>query len=238
MSDAKTQSLKVFFGPQQAPLSTWWWLVLPVVIFIVQLVLEVTLSKEAINNMVSENGFHEIFQAIVSFLAAFTAGLLLLRRDVRKDKMLFVWIGIAFLGSVYITGEEISWGQWFFNWATPEGWAQYNDQGETNLHNTSSWLDQKPRLLLEIGVIVGGILIPLSRYFKLNILPARFDIFYPLNCMLPIAFIGEAGKILDVVSEAMDHKVFVRYSEIHELYLFGFVLLYLIVLKRRLTSGF
>src|SRR3546814_4167282 len=54
-----------------------------------------------------------------------------------------------------MAGEEASWGQHYAGWLTPDNWQALNDQGETNLHNTSSWLDQKPRTLLEIGVIVG-----------------------------------------------------------------------------------
>ncbi len=43
---------------------------------------------------------------------------------------------IGALGSLYIAGEEMSWGQHFFHWNTPEYWAEVNRQQETNLHNT------------------------------------------------------------------------------------------------------
>lgn len=58
------------------------------------------------------------------------------------------------LGAFYFAGEEVSWGQHLFGWETPEGFVAINDQQETNLHNTSSWLDQKPRLLLECWVLL------------------------------------------------------------------------------------
>lgn len=58
------------------------------------------------------------------------------------------------LGAIYFAGEEISWGQHLFGWETPDSFVAINDQQETNLHNTSSWLDQKPRLLLEIWVLL------------------------------------------------------------------------------------
>lgn len=67
------------------------------------------------------------------------------------------WIAMVTLGAFYMAGEEISWGQWLFYWDTPEQWAHINDQNETNLHNTSAWLDQKPRLLLELWALVGAI---------------------------------------------------------------------------------
>ena len=68
-----------------------------------------------------------------------------------------LWIAMVTLGAFYMAGEEVSWGQWLFHWSTPETFARINDQNETNLHNTSAWLDQKPRLLLELWALVGAI---------------------------------------------------------------------------------
>jgi len=34
-----------------------------------------------------------------------------------------------------IAGEEVSWGQWIFHWASPTYFADSNLQGETNAHN-------------------------------------------------------------------------------------------------------
>lgn len=68
-----------------------------------------------------------------------------------------LWIAMVTLGAAYMAGEEISWGQWLFHWDTPETFAAINDQNETNLHNTSAWLDQKPRLLLELWALIGAI---------------------------------------------------------------------------------
>lgn len=65
------------------------------------------------------------------------------------------WMLLLVAGCVYFAGEEISWGQHWLGWDTPPQWQAINDQGETNLHNTSSWLDQKPRQLLELWILVG-----------------------------------------------------------------------------------
>jgi len=59
-------------------------------------------------------------------------------------------------------GEEISWGQHLFQWSTPEAWLEYNDQGETNLHNTSGLFDQVPRTIVTLSIIVGGLFVFLS----------------------------------------------------------------------------
>ena len=78
----------------------------------------------------------------------------------------FAWLVIFGLGCVYFLGEEISWGQHLFGWATPESWMAVNDQGETNLHNMSGWLDQIPRTVLTIGIIAGGLVSPLIRKWR------------------------------------------------------------------------
>ncbi len=39
------------------------------------------------------------------------------------------------LGCGFIAGEEMSWGQWLFHWATPTDLYAGNLQHETNLHN-------------------------------------------------------------------------------------------------------
>lgn len=71
-----------------------------------------------------------------------------------------VWVLLWALACVYLAGEEISWGQWIFQWESPEVFAAKNDQGETNLHNMSSWLDQKPRTLVELFIVFGGLVVP------------------------------------------------------------------------------
>src|SRR6185437_12681351 len=52
---------------------------------------------------------------------------------------------IALLGCIYTAGEEMSWGQHFFHWKTPEYWAMVNRQQETNLHNIYPAFEQWPR---------------------------------------------------------------------------------------------
>jgi hypothetical protein len=73
------------------------------------------------------------------------------------------WLLLWLLAVLYFAGEEASWGQWYFGWETPAALAELNDQGEANLHNTSSWLDQKPRALVELFVLLAGVVAPLAR---------------------------------------------------------------------------
>ena len=76
------------------------------------------------------------------------------------------WLLLWTIACFYFAGEEISWGQWFFQWSTPESFAQINDQNETNLHNISSWFDQKPRTLVELWIFIAGVIMPMLSLFK------------------------------------------------------------------------
>ena len=137
------------------------WLWVPVLIMVAQTGIELFAPKGILAELHSETGPHEFIEFLFIFAAFFVAISTLFKiRASGYSKWLYAWVGIAAVSCFYISGEEISWGQHLLKWSTPEYWAHINDQGETNLHNTSSWLDQKPRLLLLIGTVVGGLLIP------------------------------------------------------------------------------
>lgn len=54
----------------------------------------------------------------------------------RKKQYLALAVSILFSLLLFVmTGEELSWGQRIFQWATPDSVASGNQQGETNLHN-------------------------------------------------------------------------------------------------------
>jgi hypothetical protein len=76
------------------------------------------------------------------------------------------WLFILIIGAAYFALEEISYGQHMFGWGTAETWKELNDQDETNLHNVHSLFDQVPRALLSLGILIGGIIMPLYRRFR------------------------------------------------------------------------
>lgn len=180
-----------------------------------------------------EQGLVEILQVVFLLLAfGFSARSL----SHRKTGWVKGWIGLSILGIVYVLLEEISYGQHFFHWDTPSYWQSVNDQGETNLHNTSSWLDQKPRLLLEIGVIVGGIIIPLLRRFRPQVLPDRFAVILPHNALFVTALLAILPRIYERIVELAGLEnlhLFARTSEVQELYFYYFVLLYFVCFTRK-----
>lgn len=114
-------------------------------------------SKDALGT----TGLFEHLTVIVLLPGIVAAGMaLLLWRNLFPVRWLGVWLLMWTLACVYFAGEECSWGQWYFAFETPDAFDEFNDQREMNLHNISSWLDQKPRLLVELFIITAGLLVP------------------------------------------------------------------------------
>jgi hypothetical protein len=59
-----------------------------------------------------------------------------------------VLYGVVTLGVWFLTGEEISWGQRIFGWATPESLNEVNRQGETTVHNIRGVQELVPAAML------------------------------------------------------------------------------------------
>lgn len=213
-----------------------WWLWIPVGILLAQIVIELTLPQELNASMHSEGGPHEILQVIFALGGLVFATRCLLVSMKNPQPFLLFWLTCFLLGCIYIAGEELSWGQHIFNWPTPKFWAAINDQNETNLHNASSWLDQKPKLLLWIGVVSGGLVIPFLQKFKPSILPQQFNIIYPPAILGVAAAFTLLTKIIDKIQDNLDENLFTRASEVEEIYLFYFVMVYLVILHRRLLQ--
>ncbi len=155
-------------------------------------------------------------------------------------RVLGFWVLAWSLAAIYFAGEETSWGQWYFHWDTPELVTRFNDQGETNLHNMSSWLDQKPRALVELFIFVSGFLAPL--WYALGnrkpIIRSGFLALWEGWVNAPIALLS-AGLLFTVVRIAkwLHHPAFKSFgdSELREFVIAWFLMWYLISYAVRLA---
>ena len=216
----------------------WWWLVLPILSAIALTGINTAAPSFYANWVLPEGyGFLELGQFFIALTATIMAARLLFRPFVRKHRLILAFCVLSTLACLYITGEEHSWGQHFFHWQTPEYWSQVNKQQETNLHNTLHLFDKKPRLLLELGVLIGGLLIPLAACFRPCIRRMRWSLFFPADAMIPTALCAVVFKISDALLDGFAVQPLVaRPSEAIEFYLYLFILFYLIVLTRRIRE--
>ncbi|GAB3274166.1 hypothetical protein [Kineosporia babensis] len=110
----------------------------------------------------------------------------------RGQPVLAVALLLGGLAWFFLAGEEISWAQRVFGWATPEGF-EGNRQAETNLHNFNSGFDPEA-LFRGIQVVIGLVMVGLSLYGRLgNVRPDSFwRIVAPALCTIPL-FLTIAG---------------------------------------------
>ena len=143
------------------------------------------------------------------------------------------WLVLLILGAAYFALEEISYGQHMFGWGTTDTWKELNDQDETNLHNVHSMFDQVPRALLTLGILVGGVIMPL--YWSIRgIERSASDRFYwqwpTVDCVtigLLVIFIRPILSLIDID--------FINTGETKENLFALFILLYCISLRSRLA---
>lgn len=222
---------------EKSPIDILWWLGLPLFFIVGQIAIEISVPEALKPALHSEWGPHETLQTLFILLAFLVAVFTLPKIDWRKERPLGAWLALAAVCCFYVTGEEISWGQQILQWDTPAYWSTLNDQNETNLHNTSAWLDQKPRLLLFLGIVTGGLIVPALRRWRPMVLPPRLAPIYPPDCLVVPALGVAVPYLVQEISEAVfGHGLFHRVSELQELFMYYFVFLYLVSLRIRVIS--
>jgi hypothetical protein len=93
-------------------------------------------SADGYRELIRENGVIESGSAIFWLMAAIVLLLSTIRKKIR-DLRIIPYIGLI-LFFILCAGEEISWGQRIFQFATPDFISKINVQDETNIHNIGS----------------------------------------------------------------------------------------------------
>lgn len=168
---------------------------------------------------------------IIILVPGIYAGLSLLARH--HQVLPGLWIKLYLLAwtlaCIYFAGEEASWGQWLFQWQSPEWFIENNEQQETNLHNLSSWLNQKPRALVELWIAIAGLIVPLYYQIrKKQLVTSNWRYwFYPSQLCLTAGLcflLVRSGKWIDI-DFVQD---FTASGELREYYVAVFLSIYLL----------
>lgn len=215
----------------------WWWLGIPAVaaIFVVA---SFSIDPDWHRHWVTrESGILETAQFIFMVIGLALAVQLLFDPFVRRRPLVFAVTLIAALSCLYIGGEEVSWGQHIVFWQNPGLITEVNDEGEFSLHNMNKAFERTPRTVLELGVLVGGLVVPAVCAFLPRLRQSRAAMFLPSAALVPTALFMLAFKIESTVSKFVGtHFLAARSSEAVEFYLYFFILAYLIVFERRIRE--
>ncbi len=184
-----------------------------------------------------ELGLLENTQAVFLLIAL---GLSIYMAFQKNEKWLRYWLIFISLGLFYLLTEETSWGQHYFDGAMFDFFSRFNDQGENNIHNSSSWFDQKPRALLLFGMILGTIVHPLMKRFRgRGLFDNPWWLAPTLVCLGPVVFsqIGSLPERIDDLNLfSISAQAFTggyRSSEMEEVYMYMFFITYLLSLRHR-----
>lgn len=216
--------------------SAWWWLLLPLA-FLAFIFGSYAADPEFYRAHVLPEGYGVLeLTQFLECLAGFLICLWLLTLPVAKEwPVLRRMLMLFAIACLYIGGEEMSWGQHFFHWGTPDYWGGINRQDETNLHNTNYVFNQLPQLILEIGIAVGGILLPILGRLLGGFKDWFLTLFVPSLTLLPVAVIVFSIKSLSSLRKIdVGRSLLERPSEAMELFYYMFILFYLVILARRI----
>lgn len=217
----------------------WWWGGIPAVILAGVLVIHYADPEFYRAHVLPEGfGFLELTQFFLAAAAAVLCFHALGFKVVKGSRLL--WYAVLFfaLAAFYIAGEEHSWGQHFFNWNTPSYWADINRQQETNLHNTSPWFNQRPKLVFDAAMFIGGLLVPLVQLRTGPFQRPLLALLTPPITIAPAAAIALAFKVVDDLGKGgvAGGDLFIRPSEVVETFQYLYMLYYVVVLRRRLRA--
>ena len=228
-------------------LPKWLWLWLPLAYLALHVVIS-GISMEWYYKILGkgELGANELLTMVMLFIAVGVGIHTLLLVRTLGDVRLTVWIVLGTLGCLYFGGEEASWGQHLIGWESSEEWKEFNDQQETNLHNSDKYgplLDQLPRNLLTIGILVGGIIAPVFRRRRdIHLNPAGINYWiWPTMVGLPAGlcavFVTTPESIYESLTGLKNPPRFnFTGGELKEFFIANFLLLYLLSFNLRVRQ--
>ena len=215
----------------------WWWLAIPALVAVF------VLGSYRVDQgwhtawVTRESGILETAQFIFMVMGLAIAVQLLLDPFVRRRPLILAFTAIAALACLYIGGEEVSWGQHIFFWQSPDLVTEVNGEGEFSLHNIDKAFERTLRTLLELGILVGGILVPVACAALPQMRRSRLALFLPSAALMPIALFALFFKLAGTLTKyGLAAPVAARPSEAVEFYMYFFIFAYLIVVERRILA--
>ena len=203
----------------------WWWLAIPALVALFVLASYRADSAWHTAWVTRESGILETGQFMFMVMGLAIAVQLLFDPFVRRRPLIFAFTAFAALACLYIGGEEVSWGQHIFFWQSPNLVTETNSEGEFSLHNMNKAFERAPRTLLELGILVGGILVPLACAVA------------PSASLLPITLFALFFKLAGTLTKyGMAGPVAARPSEAVEFFMYFFIFAYLMVFERRIRA--
>lgn len=244
--------------PVQLPAGIWVWA--PVLLWLTPYGIHLAVPDVYQTWFTGEHGIVENLTVLFLAMAVLSGIQLFLNRHAVPSGVLVLWFSLLTLGCFFFMGEEISWGQHYWGWETPEALQTLNYQGETNLHNLGEgdfreltltspklWFSVIPRTLLGVAVFAGGVVAPLwflrrRRSQPLSIQDNSVSAWlWPSFTCLPVALLATFTtypyKISKLMGLSFPEAFNINHSELKECLFALFLLMYLASRLNRARAG-
>ena len=189
----------------------------------------------------AENSLMEWLQFLLILASSLIFARLSLRLFQSRQRLIGVLCLLIALGTFFVAGEEIAWGQQIFGWSTPEALEAVNVQKETTLHNIGS-----AHPIFVYGVMLAGLygtLIPLLKilWWDNKQQSLLSSLLVPPLCLLPAFFMPfgyRFSRLFLGVDALFPHLIFpiTKFSEVTELCLYFGVVIFAWLNLRQLES--
>lgn len=180
----------------------------------------------------SESGIIENATAILLLPAVYFSLVAGVRFFRRHGPVYLLWF-FGFAAMCFgFAGEEISWGQHWIGWQSPEFFVENNRQGETNFHNVNIHFGRVVKSLLTLAIIIGGLIMPLRRRKRVaqgSQNSSFWDIVTPTMVCVPAAVFVFGVRLVERFKTWFDLDwaiLAVNLKESQELYIAIFLLVY------------
>jgi hypothetical protein len=165
------------------------------------------LPADVFDDLITEDGWIEMFGALALFLSAGLAVACLVRAR-RRGAPRLLQLSLLGLGLFFFAagGEEISWGQRILDFGTPEDLDRINKQGEFNVHNVSV-LGKAPELVFLLVWLLLAVAIPLVAAYGPERIRTEVRRLLPIvPAALAVLFVGNyvLAKVFQRIVDASD----------------------------------
>lgn len=192
--------------------------------------------REAFLFFVEEDHLLEWLQVGMVLGIAVCAATLTVRLFALGQRSLGLIYLVGAVAAVFIAGEEISWGQRIFGWATPHELAELNRQGETNIHNIGNMLKAFNLVMLIISAV--AVVLPIARIRRVGHRPMSVE----EMTLIPPLFVASgfaiafAYRFVRFTLVPDGRFVVTHYQEVAEATFYLSVLVFLFMAIRRLQA--
>ena len=152
----------------------------------------------------NENGYIEIFQIIILLLTLIILFQCLIRKP--RSRTIKNFLLISLIGISYIFFEEMSWGQHFVGFKSPDILLNknslfYNKQNEFNIHNISNLFNEIPRAIVLIWCSLS---IPIMNLMRYNRNKQLISIIQPDKSLIYLSYTILLISLPDLVINKLD----------------------------------